>query len=95
MCYNILFVCIIRVQDVFTRNDCQVSRDPRWGRCYESYSEDTEVVRKMTCLVEGLQGKPPTGYPKGYPFVAGRYREKFIHISFSCFIDSTYYDNNN
>ncbi|KAA0031802.1 beta-glucosidase BoGH3B-like isoform X1 [Cucumis melo var. makuwa] len=49
-----------------------VSRDPRWGRCYESYSEDTEVVRKMTCLVEGLQGKPPAGYPKGYPFVAGR-----------------------
>ncbi|KAL0533597.1 hypothetical protein IC582_027636 [Cucumis melo] len=49
-----------------------VSRDPRWGRCYESYSEDTEVVRKMTSLVEGLQGKPPKGYPKGYPFVAGR-----------------------
>ncbi|CAK9326971.1 unnamed protein product [Citrullus colocynthis] len=49
-----------------------VSRDPRWGRCYESFSEDTEVVRKMTSLVEGLQGKPPEGYPKGYPFVAGR-----------------------
>ncbi|KAE8653276.1 hypothetical protein Csa_023195 [Cucumis sativus] len=49
-----------------------VSRDPRWGRCYESYSEHTEVVRKMTSLVEGLQGKPPEGYPKGYPFVAGR-----------------------
>ncbi|XP_038893994.1 beta-glucosidase BoGH3B-like isoform X2 [Benincasa hispida] len=50
----------------------KVSRDPRWGRCYESYSEDTEIVRKMTSLVEGLQGKPPEGYPKGYPFVAGR-----------------------
>ncbi|XP_023519727.1 uncharacterized protein LOC111783079 [Cucurbita pepo subsp. pepo] len=49
-----------------------VTRDPRWGRCYESYSEDTEVVRKMTSLVEGLQGKPPEGYPKSYPFVAGR-----------------------
>ncbi|XP_038894550.1 beta-glucosidase BoGH3B-like [Benincasa hispida] len=49
-----------------------VSRDPRWGRCYESYSEDTEIVREMTSLVEGLQGKPPEGYPKGYPFVAGR-----------------------
>ncbi|XP_022970523.1 uncharacterized protein LOC111469476 [Cucurbita maxima] len=49
-----------------------VTRDPRWGRCYESYSEDTEIVRKMTSLVEGLQGKPPEGYPKSYPFVAGR-----------------------
>lgn len=49
-----------------------VSRDPRWGRCYESYSEDTEVVRKMSCLVKGLQGQPPKGHPYGYPFVAGR-----------------------
>lgn len=49
-----------------------VSRDPRWGRCYESYSEDTEVVKKMTSLVEGLQGKPPQGHSTGYPFVAGR-----------------------
>ncbi|XP_022964966.1 uncharacterized protein LOC111464917 [Cucurbita moschata] len=49
-----------------------VTRDPRWGRCYESYSEDAETVRKMTSLVEGLQGKPPEGYPKSYPFVAGR-----------------------
>lgn len=49
-----------------------VSRDPRWGRSYESYSEDTEVVRKMTSLVSGLQGQPPEGHPKGYPFLAGR-----------------------
>ncbi|GER35484.1 glycosyl hydrolase family protein [Striga asiatica] len=49
-----------------------VSRDPRWGRSYESYSEDTEIVRKMTCLVSGLQGVPPDGHPKGYPFLAGR-----------------------
>ncbi|KAI5675041.1 hypothetical protein M9H77_05991 [Catharanthus roseus] len=49
-----------------------VCRDPRWGRCYESYSEDTEVVRKMSCLVTGLQGQPPEGHPNGYPFVAGR-----------------------
>ncbi|KAG6583383.1 hypothetical protein SDJN02_18108 [Cucurbita argyrosperma subsp. argyrosperma] len=49
-----------------------VTRDPRWGRCYESYSEDTETVRKMTSLVEGLQGKPAEGCPKSYPFVAGR-----------------------
>ncbi|KAI9195539.1 hypothetical protein LWI28_015870 [Acer negundo] len=44
----------------------------RWGRCYEGYSEDTDIVRKMTSTVSGLQGKPPEGYPKGYPFLAGR-----------------------
>ncbi|XP_047979857.1 beta-glucosidase BoGH3B-like [Salvia hispanica] len=49
-----------------------VTRDPRWGRSYESYSEDTEIVRKMTSLVTGLQGQPPEGHPKGYPFLAGR-----------------------
>ncbi|XP_062173177.1 uncharacterized protein LOC133878620 isoform X3 [Alnus glutinosa] len=49
-----------------------VCRDPRWGRCYESYGEDTEIVRKMTSFVTGLQGKPPDEHPKGYPFVAGR-----------------------
>ncbi|GFP91203.1 beta-glucosidase bogh3b [Phtheirospermum japonicum] len=49
-----------------------VSRDPRWGRSYESYSENTEIVRKMACIVSGLQGQPPEGHPKGYPFLAGR-----------------------
>ncbi|ERN09694.1 uncharacterized protein LOC18437851 isoform X1 [Amborella trichopoda] len=49
-----------------------VSRDPRWGRCYESYSEDTETVRKMTTIVQGLQGSPPQSHPKGYPFLASR-----------------------
>lgn len=49
-----------------------VSRDPRWGRCYESFSEDTDIVRKMTSIVSGLQGQPPEGHPNGYPFVAGR-----------------------
>ncbi|XP_062085130.1 uncharacterized protein LOC133791218 isoform X2 [Humulus lupulus] len=49
-----------------------VCRDPRWGRCYESYSEDTAIVRKMTSIITGLQGQPPQGHPKGYPFVAGR-----------------------
>ncbi|KAK0604967.1 hypothetical protein LWI29_021426 [Acer saccharum] len=49
-----------------------VCSDPRWGRCYEGYSEDTDIVRKMTSTVLGLQGKPPEGYPKGYPFLAGR-----------------------
>ncbi|XP_020212705.1 uncharacterized protein LOC109797170 isoform X1 [Cajanus cajan] len=49
-----------------------VCRDPRWGRCYECYSEDTEIVRKMTSIVSGLQGQPPQGHEHGYPFVAGR-----------------------
>nr|XP_029120726.1 uncharacterized protein LOC105046272 isoform X2 [Elaeis guineensis] len=48
-----------------------VCRDPRWGRCYESYSEDTEVVRTMASIVAGLQGSPPEGHPAGYPFLAG------------------------
>ncbi|XP_061358059.1 uncharacterized protein LOC133302315 isoform X3 [Gastrolobium bilobum] len=49
-----------------------VLKDPRWGRCYECYSEDTEIVRKMTSIVSGLQGQPPQGHKHGYPFVAGR-----------------------
>ncbi|KAJ0248360.1 Glycoside hydrolase family 3 C-terminal domain-containing protein [Hirschfeldia incana] len=49
-----------------------VCKDPRWGRCLESYSEDTEVVCNMTSIVSGLQGTPPEGHPAGYPFVAGR-----------------------
>ncbi|KAL6191403.1 hypothetical protein ACLB2K_037794 [Fragaria x ananassa] len=49
-----------------------VCRDPRWGRCYESYSEDTEIVRKMTSIISGLQGKPPQGHENGYPFIKGR-----------------------
>ncbi|OMO90513.1 hypothetical protein COLO4_19104 [Corchorus olitorius] len=49
-----------------------VCRDPRWGRCYECFSEDTNIVRKMTSIITGLQGQPPMGHPKGYPFVAGR-----------------------
>ncbi|WP_284500635.1 glycoside hydrolase family 3 protein [Microbulbifer litoralis] len=36
-----------------------VVRDDRWGRTYESYSEDPEVVRNYGGeLVEGLQGAP-------------------------------------
>ncbi|KAE8733805.1 laccase-4 [Hibiscus syriacus] len=50
-----------------------VCRDPRWGRCYESFGEDTKIVRKMTSIITGLQGQPPVGHVKGYPFVAGRY----------------------
>eukprot|EP00271_Cylindrocystis_brebissonii_P011494 TRINITY_DN29330_c0_g1_i1.p1 TRINITY_DN29330_c0_g1~~TRINITY_DN29330_c0_g1_i1.p1 ORF type:complete len:699 (-),score=109.56 TRINITY_DN29330_c0_g1_i1:636-2732(-) len=35
-----------------------VCRDPRWGRCYESFSEDTLVVQKMTSEITGWQSKP-------------------------------------
>ncbi|CAH9070899.1 unnamed protein product [Cuscuta europaea] len=49
-----------------------VCKDPRWGRCYESFSEDTDVVRRMSSIVTGLQGQPPSGHPFGYPFLAGR-----------------------
>ncbi|OVA16561.1 Glycoside hydrolase [Macleaya cordata] len=48
-----------------------VCRDPRWGRCYESYSEDTDIVRSMSKIILGLQGFPPLNHTKGYPFVAG------------------------
>ncbi|XP_075090134.1 uncharacterized protein LOC107821430 [Nicotiana tabacum] len=49
-----------------------VCRDPRWGRCYESYGEDTELVRMMSSIITGLQGEPPPDYPQNYPFLAGR-----------------------
>ncbi|GFZ01631.1 glycosyl hydrolase family protein [Actinidia rufa] len=48
------------------------SRDFRWGRCYECYNVDTEIVRNMTSLVSGLQRQPTQGHPNGYLFVAGR-----------------------
>ncbi|KAK8507692.1 hypothetical protein V6N13_025348 [Hibiscus sabdariffa] len=48
-----------------------VCRDPRWGRCYESYGEDHTVVQEMTSSIEGLQGVPP-GDMKGMPFVHGQ-----------------------
>ncbi|KAH9728507.1 glycosyl hydrolase family protein [Citrus sinensis] len=49
-----------------------VCRDPRWGRCYESYSEDPKIVQAMTELIPGLQGDIPAGSPKGVPYVAGK-----------------------
>ncbi|CAH8362933.1 unnamed protein product [Eruca vesicaria subsp. sativa] len=37
-----------------------VCRDPRWGRCYESYSEDPKIVNMMTeSIMDGLQGNAP------------------------------------
>jgi len=49
----------------------QVCRDPRWGRCYESYSEDPKIVQSMTSLISGLQGEVPAN-DVGRPYVAGR-----------------------
>ncbi|CAN1251670.1 Beta-glucosidase BoGH3B [Linum perenne] len=46
-----------------------VCRDPRWGRCYESYSEDHTIVQKMTEIIPGLQGDLPANSRKGVPFV--------------------------
>ncbi|TQD93958.1 hypothetical protein C1H46_020383 [Malus baccata] len=51
----------------------QLCRDPKWGRCYESFSEDTEIVRKMTTVVTGLKGYPPEGHPKGYPIACAKH----------------------
>ncbi|CAN1298223.1 Beta-glucosidase BoGH3B [Linum perenne] len=53
-----------------------VCRDPRWGRCYESYSEDTKIVDEMTEIINGLQGDLPPNYPKDYPYIGGKYRDK-------------------
>nr|GMD57282.1 lysosomal beta glucosidase-like [Ipomoea batatas] len=49
-----------------------VCRDPRWGRCYESYSEDPKVVKEMTEIILGLQGDVPQDYPKGFPYVGDK-----------------------
>ncbi|KAJ8439719.1 hypothetical protein Cgig2_009543 [Carnegiea gigantea] len=50
----------------------QVCRDPRWGRCYESYSEDHTIVREMTDIIYGLQGEDPRGSHYSFPYVGGR-----------------------
>ncbi|KAF2322348.1 hypothetical protein GH714_012601 [Hevea brasiliensis] len=47
-----------------------VCRDPRWGRCYESYSEDHRIVQALTEIIPGLQGDLPTNSRKAVPFVA-------------------------
>lgn len=48
-----------------------VCRDPRWGRCYESYSEDPKVVQEMTEIISGLQGDILANSRKGVPYVSG------------------------
>nr|TKR66437.1 lysosomal beta glucosidase-like [Populus alba] len=49
-----------------------VCRDPRGGRCYESYSEDHKIVQMMTEIIPGLQGDVPANFPRGAPFVSGK-----------------------
>ena len=58
--YVICLLCLI----------LQVCRDPRWGRCYESYSEDHRIVQLMTEIIPGLQGELLSNSKKGVPFVA-------------------------
>ncbi|MBA0706590.1 hypothetical protein Golax_018691 [Gossypium laxum] len=48
-----------------------VCRDPRWGRCYESYSEDHRIVQQLTEIINGLQGEAKTDM-KGMPYVNGK-----------------------
>ncbi|CAI9097506.1 OLC1v1033950C2 [Oldenlandia corymbosa var. corymbosa] len=47
-----------------------VCRDPRWGRCYESYSEDPTTVEEMTEIISGLQGDLPKD-KVAVPYVGG------------------------
>ncbi|KAG6482121.1 beta-glucosidase BoGH3B-like [Zingiber officinale] len=49
-----------------------VCRDPRWGRCYESYGEDHNLVQQMTEIIPGLQGDVPANHSKGVPYVSGK-----------------------
>ena len=80
---NALYViCYITLK--FTWNLLQVCRDPRWGRCYESYSEDHQIVQDMTEIIPGLQGDIPSNSRKGVPYVGGKYElyDKFILFIF-------------
>lgn len=49
-----------------------VCRDPRWGRCFESYGSEPEIVQAMTELIPGLQGEIPTNFQKGVPYISGK-----------------------
>ncbi|KAF9613847.1 hypothetical protein IFM89_012395 [Coptis chinensis] len=55
-----------------------VCRDPRWGRCYESYSEDHKIVQEMTEIIPGLQGDIPPGHQKEFLMLVGRRRLQLV-----------------
>ncbi|KAI8525896.1 hypothetical protein RHMOL_Rhmol13G0266400 [Rhododendron molle] len=57
-----------------------VCRDPRWGRCYESYSEDHRIVQAMTEIIPGLQGDLPANSQHGVPLVGGKYETTSLII---------------
>jgi beta-glucosidase-like glycosyl hydrolase len=64
--------CFIEFHGADLAIGAQVCRDPRWGRCYESYSEDHKIVQAMTELIPGLQGDVPQNFTSGMPYVAGK-----------------------
>ncbi|KAI5073455.1 hypothetical protein GOP47_0011468 [Adiantum capillus-veneris] len=46
-----------------------VCRDPRWGRCYESFGEEPSLVNRLTApTIYGLQGSPPLNHPANQPY---------------------------
>lgn len=48
-----------------------VARDDRWGRAYESYSEDPEIVKEYArAVVEGIQGTLGKDFLEGYHRIA-------------------------
>lgn len=48
-----------------------VVRDDRWGRTYESYSEDPEIVADYAGrMVQGIQGNPTEDFLSGYHRIA-------------------------
>ncbi|MCD9639989.1 hypothetical protein HAX54_025000 [Datura stramonium] len=51
-----------------------VCRNPRWGRCYESYSEDYRIVKSMTEIIPGLQGDLPAKSRMVFTYVGGKTR---------------------
>ena len=70
-CYIIVSLEVILIRN-YSYSLIQVCRDPRWGRCYESYSEDHKIVQSMTEIINGLQGDIPAKSRKGVPFVGGK-----------------------
>ena len=71
ICWGIFF--FNSVDSLYLASCIAVCKDLRWGRCYESYSEDYKVVEEILDIVLGLQGDIPSGSQKGVPYVGGKY----------------------